>query len=127
MPSIPKLIAKHLGSRKDLGVGALTLTKVTPGTRNPANLTGGTNPTMAAYTCKGFRDTKRSAYLVGRELARISDVTIVILGGTLPAGVEPAPEDRITRDGVVYTIAADGVTSDPVGATYTCVCRAPGG
>lgn len=126
--NIPKLLAKHLGSRKELGIGPLTLTKVMPGTRDPANLAGGNRPTTTSYPCKGFRDTKNSTYVApDGDLVRVADVTIVILGGTLPKGVEPMAGDTITRKGVVYTIVNGGVTSDPVGATFTCVCRAPGG
>lgn len=133
MPSIPKILARALGGQKDLGIGPLTLTRTVPGTRDPSNLSGGNRPTTIAYACKGWQDTTRSGYWqfwqnaqTGTQ-ARSKFVTIVILGGTLPTGVEPKAGDRITRDGVVYTIAADGVTSDPVKATFTCVCRAPGG
>src|SRR5690606_13954057 len=109
--NIPKLLAKHLGSRKDLGIGPLTLTKVMPGTRDPANLAGGNRPTTMSYPCKGFRDSKRSGYWQFWQNAqtgttsRAQPVTIAILGGTLPAGVEPMAGDTITRKGVVYTIA----------------------
>lgn len=133
MANIPKLLAKHLGNRKDLGFGPLTLIKVTPGVRTAASLADGTNPTTTSYPCKGFEENKRSGYqqfwqnAQTNNTARASFLTISILGATLPAGVEPMAGDRITSKGKTYTIAADGVQRDPVGAMYVCTVRAPGG
>lgn len=131
MANIPKILAKALGKRKDLGVHVMTLTKVTPGVRT--SLIDGTNPVATDYACKGFEDTKRSGYQQFWQNAQTSNtaraqfLTISILGATLPAGVEPMAGDRITSNGVVYTIDPNGVARDPVGALYTCTVRGAGG
>ena len=133
MPSIPKILAQALGGQKDLGFGPLTLTKVTPGTRTAGSLVDGTSPTTTDYTCKGFEQVKRSGYwqfwqnAQTNNLARSSFLTIAILGATLPSGVEPMAGDKITSKGKTYTIAADGVVRDPVGALYVCAVRGKGG
>lgn len=126
MPDIKKLIAANLGKQKDLGIRSITLVKTTPGTRTPGSLADGTNPTTTSYTCKGFEERKLSAY-VSPTTARVKQLTISILGGTLPDGVEPKAGDRITSQGVTYTIAPDGVSRDPVGAMFDCVVRGAGG
>lgn len=133
MPSIPKILAQALGKQKDLGFVSMTLTKVTSGTRTAGALIDGTNPTTVDYTCKGFEQTKRSGYwqfwqnAQTQNLARSSFLTISILGATLPSGIEPMAGDKITSKGKTYTIAADGVMRDPVGALYVCAVRGKGG
>lgn len=133
MPDIKKLIAKNLGKQKDLGVKTATLTKVTPGTRTAGALSAGNNPTTTDYTCKAFKSAKRSGYwqfwqnAQAGTMSRTKFLTISILGGTLPSGVEPMAGDRIAFEGVTYTIEPTGVSSDPVGAVFECVVRAPGG
>lgn len=133
MPDIKKLIAANLGKQKDLGIRAVTLVKTTPGTRTPGSLADGTNPTTTSYECKGFESTKRSGYwqfwqnAQSGTTARTKFLTISILGGSLPDGVEPMAGDRITSQAVTYTIAPDGVTRDPVGAVFDCVVRGAGG
>jgi len=132
---LPKILARALGGQKLLGFGKLTLTKVTPGVRTPAAVSGGTNPTTTAYSCKGRQAALRSAYWQFWQNAQASTGTtktrfigFSILGATLPDGVRPTAGDRITYNGATYTIAADGVTNpDGVGAIYECMTRAPGG
>lgn len=134
MPSIPKLLAAALGKQTDLGFRALTLTRVTPGVRNPAALSQGNNPTSTEYTCKGRQGVKRSGYWQFWQnaqtgtTARTKFVGFTILGATLPDGVTPRAGDTITMASEVYTIAADGVSNpDGLGAVWECMTRAPGG
>lgn len=133
MPNIKKLLSQNLGKQKDLGIRAVTLIKVTPGTRTADSLADGTNPTTTEYSCKGFESTKRSGYWAfwqnaqAATTARTKFLTISILGGSLPDGVEPRAGDKIVSQDVTYTIAPDGVQRDPVGAMFDCVVRAPGG
>jgi hypothetical protein len=134
MPDIRKLLAKELGKQTDLGFGALTLTRTTPGTRNPAALSAGTNPTSTDYTCTGRQGVKRSGYWQFWQnaqtgtTARASFVGFTILGGSLPDSVTPRAGDTITHGGTTYTIAADGVSNpDGLGAIWECMTRAPGG
>lgn len=128
MPDIKKLIAANLGKQKDLGVRSMTLTRIAPGTRTPGSEIDGTNPTSTSYACKAFVSTKRSGYQSqpASTQARTRYVTVSILGGTLPSGIEPRAGDRIVDGATTYTIDPNGVTSDPVGAVFDCVCRAPG-
>lgn len=126
MPNIKKEIAKHLGKRSDLGVRTVTLIKVTPGTRTPGALIDGTNSTTVEYSCKGFESTKRSGYVTPGQ-SRTKTLTISILGGSLPDGIEPKAGDKIVSQSVTYTIAPDGVSRDPVGALFDCVVRGAGG
>lgn len=132
MPDIKKLIAANLGTQKDLGVRSMTLTRITPGARTAGAEIDGTNPTSTSYPCKAFVSTKRSGYWqfwqnaqTGTQ-ARTRYVTVSILGGTLPSGIEPRAGDRIVDGSTTYTIAPDGVSTDPVAAVFDCVCRAPG-
>lgn len=133
MPSIPKLLANALGGQKDLGFRPMILTKVTQGARNPVALADGTQPTKTPYPCKGFEEAKRSGYQQFWQNAQTNNTTrakylrISILGATLPPGVEPMAGDLITSKGVEYTITADGVERDPVGAMYVCTVRGAGG
>lgn len=131
---LAKLLASQLGGQALIGFGALTLTKVTPGVRDPGNLTAGVNPTTEDHACKGRQGVKRSGYWQFWQsaqtgtTARTRFVGFTILGATLPDGVTPMAGDRITHAGVTYTIGAEGV-SDPtgLGAIYECMTRAPGG
>lgn len=121
---LAKLLAKHLGKQKLLGFGALTLTKVTAGSRLPDAQSAGTNPTTADYPCKGRLGIKQATVVKGGTLAQVSVLTVSILGATLPDGTEPNPGDRISKDGVTYVIVPDGVSNrDGLGAVYDCAVR----
>ena len=127
--SIPKLLAKHLGRRKELGFRTMTLVRVVEGTRNPAALSAGTNPTETSYSCKAAV-RKRKAYAPASDDAteqRTTFTTVSILAATLQ-GVSPQAGDRIvdSKDGAVYTITEDGVTTDQVEAMHRCVCMKAG-
>jgi hypothetical protein len=116
MPSIKKLIAKHLGKQKILGVGPLTLVVITPGVRTGNNLAGGTNATATKYPCKGFLDEERKfmdGTLVAEGRSKMS-----VLGGTLPNGIKPLLGASVIRDGITYKIHR--VVSDPVDAMHEC-------
>lgn len=116
MPSIKKLVAKHLKKQKVLGIGSITLSVITRGDRTPGALSGGTNATVTNYPCKGFLD----------ETSRFADGTLVkegrsklsILAGTLPNGVAPVVGNSFLRDGVRYQIFR--VLTDPARAMHEC-------
>lgn len=99
------------------GVLAATLTKFTPGTRTPGQLTGGTNPTSASYSCRGFIDRQANKDLRG-TLIDDGNVVIVLIGDTIDGGAS-APEggDQVTIEGTTYTVGV--VDRDPAAATYT--------
>lgn len=108
---------------KNIGPGVLdaTLIKVSPGTRTPGNLTGGTQPTTASYSCKGFTDTLDKNRL-DPSLVEDGDVLVVLIGDSIASSQVPNPGDRVTISGITYNIVQ--VTSDPALAVYNCVGRA---
>jgi hypothetical protein len=108
MPSIPKLLAKHLGKRKDLGFHAIVLTRIEQGVRDPQSLSGD---------------------FAGSAEARTRFTGFMILGATLAAGVRPRAGDTISSRGTTYTIADGGVVTVDLDtpATHLCACLAAGG
>lgn len=118
---VAALIAKHASP----GVQDAQLVKVTPGTRTPGALTGGTNPVDGtAITCKGFIESQATR---NREGTLVGDgsVIIVLLAATIDGGATvPELGDKITIEGTEYRIPEDGVIDrDPAGATFTCKAR----
>src|SRR5204863_2015182 len=80
-----------------------TLIKVTPGTRTPGAISAGTNPSIAPYPVQGIPVSTTPFRLAGTLIAGV-DRVIKLFGASLPAGVTPAPGDRITIDGKTSTI-----------------------
>lgn len=121
--NISKLIKDNIGP----GVLDATLTKTTPGTRTPGNLTGGTQPTSVAYPCKGFMDQTKDRFM-GGSLVRAGSRIVVLIGDTIDGGnaaTAPTPGDGITIEGTVWQIPADGIVMrDPAAAVYECEVRA---
>ncbi len=74
------------------------------------------------HDCKGFVDNYSKENMRGTSV-RITDHKIVILGATLPAGIEPEPGDKIIAEGKTFTIVDEGVVRDPASATYECQSR----
>jgi hypothetical protein len=104
-----------------------TLIRVTPGTRNPAAVSAGTNPIATSYPVKAIPASVTQLRVDGSLIAGVNRV-IKIFGSTLPAGVTPRPGDKITLDGVTSVIVGDAagssaVTVDAAGAMFTAQCR----
>jgi hypothetical protein len=120
---MPNIFKKDIAGKinKKLGplVFDLTLHVVTEGTRG-ANLTGGTNPTETDHAGRGFVDDYRNTEIDG-TIIQIGDRKTVILGASLPAGVVPKVQDKVTIEGTKRTIVF--VKRDPAGATYECASR----
>ncbi len=132
MPSIPKLLAKHLGKRKDLGFHTVVLTRIEQGPRDPQNLGGGTARIETQYTCKARIDTMESRYwdFAGSAEARTRFTGFMILGATLANGtVRPRAGDTIASRGTTYTISERGVQTVDLDtpATHLCATIAAGG
>lgn len=102
------------------GLLAVTLTKMTPGTRNPLDPTAGTNPTSTPYTCEGVISDYANRQIDG-TLVKTGDRQVLILGATLPAGIVPGPNDHVTIEGLPYDVVR--VTRDPAAAAYTLQVR----
>lgn len=114
MPNIRKLVGKYLGKQKQLGVGAITLTVKTRGTRTTES--SGTHPTSTTYTCKGFLE-RTGKFMDGTFVAE-GAAKLTVIGATLPKGIEPKPGTTLTREGVVWTVGR--MMTDPVEALYEC-------
>ena len=104
-----------------------TLVKVTPGTRTPGALSAGTDPSSASYAVQGIPVSTTPFRIAGTLIAGV-DRVIKLFGASLPAGVTPAPGDRIAIDGATSTIVGDSgglraVAVDAAKAVYTCQCR----
>ena len=120
---MPDIFKKDIAGKINDKLGPLvfdyTLHVVTEGTRG-ANLTGGTNPTETDHTVKGFVDDYRDREIDGTIIQR-GDRKITLLGGSLPSGVVPKVQDKVTAEGIKWTIV--NVMRDPAGATYECQSR----
>ena len=96
----------------------LSIDQSTPGTRTGS--TGGTNPTTAASTGKGFVEDRG----VGGRFADGTSVTettrvVSVLGDGISPAIVPGPGDRVTIGGTTYTVAR--VLTDPAQALYDLV------
>ncbi len=98
------------------GVLDATLIKVSPGTRTPGDLTGGTNPTTTTHACKGFLESKGERRING-TLVSDGAVLASILGASLPVGVVPTVNDRLTIEGTTYDVK-EIAGRDPAAALY---------
>lgn len=124
MPAdIGQIVADALGSAQqsvDIGYQDATLTKKTNGTRTSGQLTAGTNPTTATYTCKAI-PASRNKKLSDATLTKVGDESILIFRATLDSSVAPEPNDTITLGGSTYVIT--NTTLDPARAVYICSTR----
>jgi len=102
------------------GVNDATLTKVSPGTRTPGQLTGGTNPTSTSYDCKAFVDPIDRSRIDG-TLVKDGDALVQIVGDSVAAGQVPAVGDTVTILSRTYEIVA--IEVDPALALYSCQGR----
>ncbi|WP_372393964.1 hypothetical protein ABMY26_00255 (plasmid) [Azospirillum sp. HJ39] len=81
----------------------------------------------ASHLCKGL-ETGYATYSVAQSDVRATDVKVLILAGTLPAGVTPKSGDRITTPKRTVTVVPTStpgrpaVTTDPADATHECRC-----
>ena len=95
-----------------------TLTKVTAGTRTTGDLAAGTQPTTLTHSFEGFLENRTERRIPG-TLVATGGMILSILGGSLPAGVEPAAGDRATIEGSEYSIISIE-KRDPAGALFEC-------
>ncbi len=125
--NIAKLVHKALKKQaKTVGIRKAQLLRSVSGTRDPANPAGGTQPTITSYSCDALIEQATSKN-VGDTLVTQAERYIGILGASLPAGVVPQAQDRITLvdiDGVSKTLRLVApVSGDGVGAMYEFAAR----
>lgn len=93
-----------------------TLTKITPGTRTSGSLTGGTNPVETSHAFKGFIDRGSETRFAG-QLQTVDGEVVSILGASLPSGVMPEVNDRVTLEGKEYDLVRL-LRRDPAAALF---------
>jgi hypothetical protein len=104
------------GIRSAGNVVAMSLVRVTPGTRTTGALTAGTNPSSTTYSCRGFKTSRRRKD-PGSTTSDLVSV-VAILGASLPSGVEPRPNDKVVFEGATYIV--NRVRTDPADALWEC-------
>jgi len=114
MGIIRKQIAKQAKLFKKLGFASGTLTRSTPGTRAAGNLSGGTQPTTASYTCVAMVE-KKSMFSSG-TLVQEGRSIMTFLGGKI--SVAPKAGDVVSLGGVTYRVWR--METDPDEAVYEC-------
>jgi hypothetical protein len=118
--NIAKLIASAFArSGKPLGVRGCVLLKSVPGIRQPGAIASGTNPVVTSYAATG-QITAYTASTLPDTLIQQQKRSVLLFGASISAGAVPAPGDRIVIGGETLTIDQDGVTADPVRATWIC-------
>lgn len=115
---IAEKIAKAMGSK----LLPVRLLKKTPGTIDTSKLTAAQPESIRAFSCRGFFDYFDSHRMGGTAIKQGTRV-VLILGGTLPVGVVPEPDDRVVCEGETVEIVGP-VVRDPDAATYVAEVRA---
>lgn len=100
----------------------VTITRYTPGERDPNNLTGGLPQTPATVTgISGFWEDFTGQPPPGVEV-ELNDRKAVLIGDTIPAGGLPLRNDAIEIEGqTLYAVQLIG--RDPASAVYVYQCR----
>lgn len=104
------------------GLPKATLRKPNYSALDVASPTAEPSVSYRAYPCRGFEE-EAAVVRRGGTAVETGQRVILLLGDTLPKGVQPEPGDRITLLGETTEIVGDGVTTDPARATYLCVVR----
>ncbi len=98
----------------------VTLTIITLGARDPQNLTAGPQRSADEHSCKGFWEDYSSTQVGGEILA--TDRKAVLIGDTIPAGVELKKGDQIEIEGQTLMFWR-WQSRDPAGAVLVAHCR----
>ena len=117
---IAQIVADSIASAGNLRPG--TLTQFAPGTRDPADITGGTNPTSTTHTFQGFVEAEEDDSFTGRRSetnVSISMRRLSILGATINPATLPDQGDEATVDGVTYRIV-EVFEVDAAQAVFIC-------
>lgn len=77
---------------------AMTFTKITPGSYNPAT-SATTGVTTTDYATKGVMDSSRKYF--GDDLVQEQDVTVLMAADGMPS---VTPGDQIMWDGTLYSV-----------------------
>ena len=113
-------IAQLIDDNISDGLPDVVLIKVTPGTRDPSDVTGGTQPTSASFAAKGFIEDYTD-FEFNSTSVQIGDRKITLIGNSIESLQIPDTGDRITIEGETWNIM--NVKRDPAAATYICQGR----
>lgn len=113
---IAGIMARELGPK----VLSLTLTTYTPGARTSGQLSGGTNPTSANVSGRGWTEDYREGQVDG-DVVKVGDRKVCILGSTIGTTV-PAVGMVVTIEGTAYRIERI-ISRDPAQAVWTVQVR----
>jgi len=113
---------------KILGFRSATLLRITPGTRTPGAAASGTNPTTTPYPCKALISLATAANVPSAILVQQDDRKISIFGASLPSGIVPRINDKVTIvdiDKVSKTLRLIApIQGDGTGAMFEFTARA---
>lgn len=96
-----------------------TLTRSTPGTRTPGDLSGGTNPTTTDHTFNGI--VERRATRRAGELTEVVRPVVTILGASIT--IAPDVNDVVVIDGETLNLV-ELMSRDPASAVYEFIAEA---
>lgn len=113
---IAGLLNKNMGKL----LPQITLTKTSTGARSSTSPSAGPTVSESNSPGRGILDSYRDNQYDDTIIKR-GDRKVMILGDSLPSGVVPEPNDKITAEGREFVIV--GVDRDPDAATYTCQVR----
>ena len=107
---------------KNMGAGLLpaTLIVVTTGTRTSGSLTSGKNPSEKTFSCRGIIEDYKETQFNDTSVLR-GDRKVLLLGGTLQAGIVPKLGDKVKIEGFTFNVV--NVNRDPASATYSLQVR----
>jgi hypothetical protein len=122
----PKLfgltLAKVIAGAMGKGLLPATITRTTYGPRDALNPAAGpTITSTVTHNCRGFTESYDDRRIDGTLILR-QDRRILLLGGTLPDGFNPAPGDIIAIQNADWKVIAVH-PSDPAEATFVCQGR----
>ena len=113
------LVASEMGD----GLHPITLTKIEEAAPPRSRPTAAPETSETDYPCRGIVQDY-SEFEQRGDKVRGGDRKVLILAGTLPTGIVPTTNDKITvPDGQVFRVCDQGVKSDPASATYVCQVR----
>lgn len=114
-------IAGIVADAMDRQLLAATIVVRTATTRNPAKLSAGLGKTDVPHQCSGIW-VDFTTYEQDTAQVEVGDRKAMLIGDTIPAGVDIDDIHSITMDGSTMFVVRL-LASDPARATYTFQCR----
>jgi hypothetical protein len=93
----------------------------TYGSRTTGSLSDGQAASFRRYNFRGIQTDYKTTEIDGTRVIR-GDKRVLIIGGTLPSGIVPGPDDEVEIEGRTLRIVALE-RRDPAAATYVVQAR----